>query len=316
MWGSATVYSGVIIGVAGLGLVVMQWRRAATRRRGVVVAATGVFLASVGLFLPVSETRVNRPETRLDEFAPVWQFREIHSIRVAATPDRVFDAIRRVRADEILLFRTLTWIRRGGRPLPPSILNAGTHEPLIDVATHAGFVKLADAAPRELVIGTVVVAPPGTRGTLTPQVFQKPLPPGFALATMNFLVTADRTDGSVVKTETRVYANSPSVRRRFAAYWRVIYPGSAIIRRMWLRAIERRAIGPESNVSEHKIWNPSAGSDVARLEAINDVGYHAARARHFLYGAKYPFLARGRRSFRPILISTFRHAPSVFGFVE
>ena len=40
-------------------------------------------------------------------------------------------------------------------------------------------------------------------------------------------------------------ACSPTVRaarRRFAAYWRVIYPGSAIIRRMWLRAIERRAM--------------------------------------------------------------------------
>jgi hypothetical protein len=38
-----------------------------------------------------------------------------------------------------------------------------------------------------------------------------------------------------------VFASSPSARRRFAAYWRVIYPGSAIIRRMWLRAIEHRA---------------------------------------------------------------------------
>jgi len=39
-----------------------------------------------------------------------------------------------------------------------------------------------------------------------------------------------------------VFANSPSARRRFAAYWRVIYPGSAIVRRMWLRAIARRAV--------------------------------------------------------------------------
>lgn len=96
--------------------------------------------------------------------------------------------------------------------------------------------------PRELVIGTVVAAPPGARGTLTPQVFQKPLPPGFALATMNFVVSPDGRGGSLVSTETRVFANSPSVRRRFAVYWRVIYPGSAIIRRMWLRAVERRAI--------------------------------------------------------------------------
>jgi hypothetical protein len=58
---------------------------------------------------------------------------------------------------------------------------------------------------------------------------------------MNFLVTGDGAGGSRVSTETRVFANSVPARRRFAAYWRVIYPGSAIIRRMWLRAIARRA---------------------------------------------------------------------------
>jgi hypothetical protein len=146
-----------------------------------------------------------------------------------------------VKADEIFLFRTLTWIRRGGQPAPESILNAGERESLIAVATRSGFVCLADDPPRELVIGTVVLAPPGTQGMLTPQVFQTSLPPGFALATMNFVVAPDGPDASFVSTETRVFANSPSARRRFAAYWRVIYPGSAIIRRMWLRAIQRRA---------------------------------------------------------------------------
>ena len=58
---------------------------------------------------------------------------------------------------------------------------------------------------------------------------------------MNFLVTPDGPASSIVSTETRVFANSPEARRRFAAYWRAIYPGSALIRRMWLRAIDRRA---------------------------------------------------------------------------
>ncbi|MEP6858175.1 MAG: hypothetical protein ABI994_07300, partial [Gemmatimonadales bacterium] len=62
-----------------------------------------------------------------------------------------------------------------------------------------------------------------------------------ALAAMNFLVTPDGRNGSLVSTETRVFANSPSARRRFARYWRLIYPGSALIRRMWLRAVKRRA---------------------------------------------------------------------------
>jgi hypothetical protein len=133
------------------------------------------------------------------------------------------------------------WIRRGGRPGPESILNPAGHRSLIEVATRSGFVLLADDPPRELVIGTVVKVPPGARGKLTPEFFRRPVPPGFALATMNFLVTPDGADGSIVSTETRVFANGASARREFAAYWRVIYPGSALIRRMWLRAIGRRA---------------------------------------------------------------------------
>jgi hypothetical protein len=247
MWGSATVYSGAIIGVAGLCLAVKPIRRlrVTTRSRGLIVAVAGVLLAAIGLILPVSESQVSRVETRLDEFAPAWHFREVHTIKVAARPPRVFEAIRRVRADEIFMFRALTWIRRGGRQLPPSILNASGPRSLIDIATSSGFLRLADDAPRELVVGAVVMAPPGARGALTQDVFKEPLPPGFALATMNFLVTADGADGSLVSTETRVFANSAAARRQFARYWRVIYPGSAIIRRMWLRAIERRAISPD-----------------------------------------------------------------------
>ena len=217
-------------------------------------------VAGIGLALPAPESRIGRVETRLDAFAPAWQFREVHVLAIAAPPARVYEAVTRVRADEIFLFRTLTWIRRGGRPLPESILNAGSRESLIDVATRSGFVRLADDAPRELVIGTVVMAPRGTRGALTPQVFRLDVPPGFALATMNFAVRPDGKGGSVVSTETRVFASSPAARRRFAAYWRLIYPGSAIIRRAWLSAIRRRATEPSGGMT-HAPATPGSTGD-------------------------------------------------------
>lgn len=244
MLASAIVYAGFVTALAGvIGLMrPTRWLRIPTRLRGAATAGVGVAVAGIGLILPAPESRVGRVATRLDEVAPAWQFGEFHSRRIAAPPARVYEAITRVRADEILLFRTLTWIRRGGRPLPESILDPGAHEPLIDVATRTTFVRLAEDAPRELVIGTVVIAPPGWRGPLSPEVFQRELPPGFALAMMTFVVSPEGSGGSLVSTETRVYANSPGARRRFAAYWRVIYPGSALIRRMWLRAIERRAL--------------------------------------------------------------------------
>jgi hypothetical protein len=246
MLGSTIVYAGLVITAAGLILVIKPIERlhVTSRSQGLAIAGIGVLVAGIGLSAPTSESRIDKIETRLDEFIPVWQFNERHTLRVAASPERVFDAVRVVRANEITLFKALTWIRRGGREAPESILNAGDTTPLLEVATRNGFIYLANDAPRELVIGTVVVAPPGQRGALTPQTFKAPLPPGFALAAMNFVVTPDGPNASIVSTETRVFANDPESRRKFARYWRVIYPGSAIIRRMWLRAVKRRATTP------------------------------------------------------------------------
>ena len=236
MVSSVAVYAGGVIALAGA--IALLRRR--TRRAGAVLIAGGVGLAAVALAWPVSEDRVTNKVTHLDEAMPRWQFNEVHEIHVDADPQRVYDAIHDVRADEIALFNLLTTIRRGGRKVPESILNAGRTKSLLEVATSTSFIYLAADAPREIVVGTVVVAPRGTRGRLTPEVFHKQLRPGFALAAMNFVVTPD-AHGSRVTTETRVYANDPATARKFAVYWRVIHPGSDIIRRMWLRAIKRRA---------------------------------------------------------------------------
>ncbi|HXI13021.1 MAG TPA: hypothetical protein VNM92_10285 [Thermoanaerobaculia bacterium] len=187
--------------------------------------------------------RVSQHSSKLDSFMSVWEFDEHHVTRVAAPPERVYDAIHKVRADEITLFRLLTTIRRGGRRTRESVLNAPDEKPILEVATRSGFIWLADEAPREMVVGSVISAPAGIGiGKLTPDKFRRQLPPGITLATMNFIVTPDATGGSIVSTTTRVHANSLSARRRFAVYWRFIYPGSSFIRVMWLRAIRLRAM--------------------------------------------------------------------------
>jgi hypothetical protein len=238
MFGSAVVYAGLLVTLAGALRLLRP-----NRRRALPILGAGMALTGIGLLLPAPESRVTTPRSQLDAVMPVWQFHERHTIHIDAPPARVFAAVEEVRADEIALFHTLTAIRRGGRQQPENILNAGNRRPLLDVATRSGFVRLAYDPPRELVIGAVVVRPPGgARAIPTPDTFRHPLPPGYAIATMNFAVHPEGT-GSLVTTETRVFANNPAARRRFAAYWRTIYPGSALIRRMWLRAIEKRAMG-------------------------------------------------------------------------
>jgi tRNA U34 5-methylaminomethyl-2-thiouridine-forming methyltransferase MnmC len=75
----------------------------------------------------------------------------------------------------------------------------------------------------------------------TPEDFKAVHEPGFALAATNFLVEEAGPGTTIVTTETRIYATDAWARRRFAVYWRTIYPGSSLLRYTWLRAIRRRA---------------------------------------------------------------------------
>ena len=214
-----------------------------SRGQGVMLVVGGVVVFLIGANLPSSERRVEAPATHLDEFVPVYQFSEFHTIRIKAPRERVYAAVRDVTADEIELFRTLTWIRRFGRSGTESILNAPAGAPLLDVALRTSFMKLAEEPDREIVLGTLVDAPRGTqlKKDPTPEDFKALQAPGFALAAINFRVKEEASGETVLTTETRIYATDASVRKKFGAYWRVIYPGSALIRVMWLRAIRDRA---------------------------------------------------------------------------
>ena len=245
MLASFIVWIGLATMVIGLLGVVHPIRviRLTNRGRGAALVGVGTCLLVVGAMLPAPTHKVGGAGTRLDAIIPAYQFNEMHSLTVNATPERVYRAVRDVTAGEIALFHLLTSIRRFGRSTPESILNAPDTVPLIDVATRSGFLVLADEPPIEIVFGTVVLAPDGWRRAqaTTPDAFVALKGDGFATAVMNFRIVPNGSGASVLTTETRVFATDAASARRFAIYWRVIRPGSAIIRRMWLRAIRRRA---------------------------------------------------------------------------
>jgi hypothetical protein len=220
MTGVVLLYLGLIlIGVCVLSLFVRwSWRGRAF--------LAGLALVAAGLFLPAREIRATETLSRLDGIAPVWQFDEFHRTHTSASCREAWTAIKSVTAGEIRAFRTLTWIRRFGKPGPESILNPPANAPILAVATRTGFRLLAEEVEREVVIGAAL---PPRRETK---------------AYMNFQLTEAPTGGCEVTTETRVNATTKAARQRFAMYWRVIYPGSALIRRMWLAAIRERAEKP------------------------------------------------------------------------
>ncbi|HEV7489082.1 MAG TPA: hypothetical protein VGQ65_25710 [Thermoanaerobaculia bacterium] len=211
---SVPLYGGLLAAIVAA--VAMLRRR--MRRRAVAVFVAGITVALIAMSWPAAETRAATNGTKLDEVMPRWQCVERHEIRIAAPPERIYSAIRSVTASEIRFFQVLTSIRCMGRCREKeSILHAPADKPILDVAVGSGFRMLADDAPRELVIGSRVA----------PRTF----------AVMNFHIDGD----GLVTTETRVFSQTDSARRKFAIYWRFIRPGSGMIRRSWLEAIKRRA---------------------------------------------------------------------------
>ncbi len=247
MNGSWLLYGGAVLALAGLLLQGKRFRRsgALSARTGWLAIVAGLGMIVSGLALPAPLRRSPRPPARLDAFVPAYQFSERHSIRVHAPPERVMAAVKTVPAREIRWFRTLTAIRNPAWPWrrqATSILAPSPDRPILEVATEGGFVLLAET-PHEVVLGTLVIHPPGAPPQLEPRQFATLERRGYAKVAINFAI-ADRGSGwTELSTETRVYAGDAWTARRFAVYWRLIYPGSSLLRRTWLQAIQRRAEG-------------------------------------------------------------------------
>jgi hypothetical protein len=241
------MYTGLLAGfLGGVSLLKpLRFLGLGNRRRAAAAVGVGGLLVAAAAAFPAPLRRMPTKSSLLDLYLPYWQFAERHEIRVHAPAGRTYDAVRQVTAREIRLFRTLTWLRSPrlpGTERRQSILNAPPDRPILDVATASGFFVLAEEPGREIVLGTLVIVPEGPR-RLTPEEFATLDRPGYAKAAINFRVEDLGGGWSRVVTETRTYATDASARRRFATYWRVILPGSALIRRMWLAAVRDRAEG-------------------------------------------------------------------------
>ena len=80
----------------------------------------------------------------------------------------------------------------------------------------------------------------------SPEEFLTFTEPGFAKAVVGFRLDP-RGSGILLTTETRFVATDEATHRLMSRYWRIIRPGSNLIRTEWLRAIRRRALrAPEA----------------------------------------------------------------------
>ena len=252
---SSFFYCGVGLALLGALSFIRPLRvlRIRHRRTGLLVFVAGLGMAVVTALFPSRLTRAavtgSPADNRLDTLMPEFHFDERHEVVVEAPAERVYKAIKEVRPGEIRLLRVLTGLRtlrlaRVFGRVPP----LASQPPMLTVSERGGFILLAEDPGREIVQGKCgqfwrLRNGGDCPGVDSPQTFLSFRDPGYAKAAINFRVVPEGAACRVI-TETRILATDDGARRRFAAYWRAIYPGSALIRVSWLDAIKRRAETP------------------------------------------------------------------------
>lgn len=237
---STLAYAGIVLAFCGLANLAVPFRFLGIRKRaaGALVFAFGVVLALAALLWPAPTIRVAQHRTLLDDIMPEYQFSERHSQRIHARPGQVMLAIRQTTLGDLKSYATLMRIRGAAMRRPYRDPGNSQQERVLD-ALSAGFISLA-ASDHEIVMGAIGKARsprPDVRDLPEFAAYQQE---GVKLA-FNLYVE-DAGDGwSTVCTETRVVALDEYSRRIMGRYWRLIVPGSGLLRRQWLNGIKKRA---------------------------------------------------------------------------
>jgi hypothetical protein len=193
----------------------------------------------------------------LDKYLPKYDFTEVHTTKVKATPEVAYQAVKDTALEELSgIVQWLFWLRE----LPEKMVGRNTNPmtskgPMLGEMEQNGFTMIREQPPREIVFGLIV---PGKIGRVwdkssgygsqvaNAEEFLAFNDPRYLLVVANLMVEDSGVPGVVtVYTESRTMALSEKSRKSFRPYWAFIRPWSGLIRRLWLRAIKRRAEKPQ-----------------------------------------------------------------------
>ena len=240
---STLAYAGIIVTLLGLANLAIPFRFLGIHKRaiGALLLAGGVALALAALSWPAPMIRVSRPRTRLDEVMPDYQFSERHSASINAQPERVMQAVRESTFGDMKSLATLLKIRAGALRAPSHEADVFSRDNrILDVFLASGYVT--GASDQEiLTCGGANVRAQSPLKLSTLQEFADYREPSTVKMAFDFYVEDEGGGWSTLTAETRVLATDDLTRRGMGRYWRLIVPGSGLLRRQWLDGIKRRA---------------------------------------------------------------------------
>lgn len=180
---------------------------------------------------------------KLDEYMPNYCFSERHQQILAASPDVVYQLLKRLDLSKPLIIKVLLKMR--------SLFKSGKrsgqlgHGQLVleELPAITGFMMLDQVENEELVIGRVgrFWLPDGGVVQIPVEEFKAYREIGFGKVAWNFYMASEQNGKTILTTETRIHIEGKLATMLFTLYWMIVRPFSGLIRIRMLKEIERQA---------------------------------------------------------------------------
>jgi hypothetical protein len=213
-----------------------------------LVVLGGVLISSLSLLYPVKTRHSSTDRQKIDSLLPNFTFNEFHEVRINASPEKIKQVLQVTGVKDIPAARLLMKIR--GIADEDVDLRDRASNNLVgsDTVSTPDFNFFA-VAPDEWI--TVMIL----KSVIITNNANQPAPPeistleqflsfneyGYVKVAVNFRFISTKNKETILTTETRINGITRRDNRVFGYYWRIIYPGSAIIRRVWLDTIKKKA---------------------------------------------------------------------------
>lgn len=239
---STLVYAGIVAALFGAANLAYPFRFLGIRKRsvGALVFVGAAALAFAALFWPAPVIAAQH-RNQLDEIMPRYQFSERHSIRIHASVEKVMQAVRQSSFGDMRSLAMLLKVRAAALRTKSQETGAfSSDKQILDAFVASGYV-LGGSGHELLVAGGADLRAKRPLELRTLQQFADSREQGAVKMAFDF-DARDAGDGwSTLTTETRVLALADDSGQGMARYWRLIVPGSGLLRRQWLDGIRRRA---------------------------------------------------------------------------
>ena len=238
---STLAYSGIVLALCGLANLAIPFRFLGIRKRtvGALILAGGAGLAIAALLWPAPTIRVAQHRSILDDTMPEYQFSERHSARIHARPEQVMQAVRESTFGDMKSLATLLKIRAAALRHHEA---GGFLQDLriLDAFSASGY--LSGGSEHEIVVLGIWNARENRHPDVrTLQQAADYRAQGAVKMGYDFNVEDAGGGWSTINAETRVAALDDLTSRGMGRYWRLIVPGSGLLRLQWLEGIKKRA---------------------------------------------------------------------------